>query len=102
VEKDMDDLDEAIQRWTERLFLAKELLPSDPPTAVGWQREVVSQIEDSLRQAPEELPRLRPALLRAREALVEGEFECEQFQRKARDRNRSFHEHEAEHARGGH
>ena len=98
----MDDLDEAIQRWTERLFLAKELIPNDPTTAVGWQREVVDQIEAALRKAPEELPRLRPALLRAREALVEAEFECDQFQRKARDRNRLFHEHEAEHSRGTH
>lgn len=98
----MDDLDDAIQRWTERLFLAKELMPSDPPTAVKWQREVVDQIENALRRAPEELPRLRPALLRAREALVEGEFECEQFQREAKARNRSFHEHEAADARGTH
>lgn len=98
----MDDFDDAIQRWTERLFLAKELLPSDPQTAVGWQREVVEQIENALRQAPQELPRLRPALLRAREALVEGEFEHDQFQREAKARNRSFHDHEAAHARNSH
>jgi hypothetical protein len=98
----MDDLDEAIQRWTERLFLAKELLPSDPQTSVAWQREVVEQIEGSLRQKPEELPRLRPALLRAREALTEAEFTCEQFQREAKARNQSFHAHEGEHARGSH
>jgi hypothetical protein len=98
----MDDLDESIQRWTERLFLAKELLASDPQTAVSWQREVVEQIEKALRQRPEELPRLRPALLRAREALVEGEFEHDQFQRASRARNQSFHEHEAADARGTH
>lgn len=96
----MDDLDESIQRWTERLFLAKELLPNDPTTAVAWQREVVEQIESALRHSPEELPRLRPALLRAREALVEGEFECDQFQRASKARNRSFHEHETSQARG--
>jgi hypothetical protein len=95
----MDDLDEAIQRWTERLFLAKELLPSDPTTSVSWQRETVEQIENELRRAPEELPRLRPALLRAREALAEGEVECELFQREAKLRNKTFHAHEAEHQR---
>lgn len=95
----MDDLDEAIQRWTERLFLAKELLASDPVTSVSWQHEVVDDIEKALRRVPEELPRLRPALIRAREALVEGELECEHFKREARARNRSFHEREAEHAR---
>jgi hypothetical protein len=84
------------------LFLAKELLLSDPPTAVEWQREVIDQIESALRHTPEELPRLRPALLRAREALIEGELECELFQRKARERNRSFHEHEAEDSRRSH
>ena len=94
----MDDLDNAIQRWTERLFLAKELLPNDPTTSVSWQREVVEQIESELRRAPEELPRLRPALLRSREALAEGELECELFQREAKLRNQSFHTHEAEHA----
>lgn len=98
----MDDFDDAIQRWTERLFLAKELLGSDPQTAVGWLREVVEQIESALRQTPEELPRLRPALLRAREALVEGEFVAEQFQRESKARNRTFHEHEAADARGSH
>jgi len=95
----MDDLDEAIQRWTERLFLAKELLPSDPTTSVSWQRETVEQIENELRRAPEQLPRLRPALLRAREALAEGEVECELFQRDAKRRNQTFHAHEAEHHR---
>lgn len=95
----MDDLDEAIQRWTERLFLAKELLPSDPSTSVGWQREVVEQIEAALRQTPEELPRLRPALLRAREALTEAEFVCEQFQRESKLRNQSFHAHEKAHGK---
>lgn len=98
----MDDIDEAIQRWTERLFLAKEIVPSDPQTAVGWEQEVVEQIEAALRKTPEELPRLRPALLRAREALVEGEFERDQFQRASRARNASFHEHEAAGARGTH
>jgi hypothetical protein len=95
----MDDLDEAIQRWTERLFLAKELLPSDPTTSVSWQRETVEQIENELRRAPEQLPRLRPALLRAREALAEGEVECELFQREAKLRNKTFHAHEAEQQR---
>jgi hypothetical protein len=94
----MDDLDEAIQRWTERLFLAKELLQNDPTTSVAWQREVVTQIENELRRSPEQLPRLRPALLRAREALAEGEVECELFQRDAKLRNQAFHSNEAEHA----
>lgn len=94
----MDDLDEAIQRWTERLFLAKELLENDPTTSVSWQREVVEQIEHELRRSPEQLPRLRPALLRAREALAEGEVECELFQRDAKLRNKAFHSNEAEHA----
>jgi hypothetical protein len=94
----MDDLDEAIQRWTERLFLAKELLPSDPVTSVSWQREVVEQIENELRRTPEELPRLRPALLRAREALAEGEVEHELFQRDAKRRNQTFHAQEASNA----
>ena len=96
----MDDLDEATQRWTERAFLAKELLPSDPVTSVSWLQEVVEEIEKALRRVPEELPRLRPALLRAREALVEGELACEQFQRESRARNRSFHAREGEDARG--
>jgi hypothetical protein len=95
----MDELDHAIQRWTERLFLAKELLPSDPPTSVQWEREVVSEIENTLRREPEALPRLRPALIRAREALSEGEVACESFQSDARGRNQAFHAHQAEHAR---
>lgn len=87
----MDELDDAIQRWTERLFLAKELMPSDPPTSVQWEREVVSEIEATLRRVPEALPRLRPALLRAREALREGEAEAEHFQAEARERNSALH-----------
>ena len=97
----MDHLDEAIQRWTERLFLAKELLPSDPSTSVEWQREVVTDIENTLRRSPEELARLRPALIRAREALAEGETACERFRRDAQARNKAFHASEAEHARRG-
>lgn len=95
----MDHLDEAIQRWTERLFLAKELMESDPKSSVEWQRGVVSEIESTLRRTPEELARLRPALIRAREALVEGEASSERFQSDAQARNRAFHASEAEHAR---
>jgi len=95
----MDHLDEAIQRWTERLFLAKELLPSDPTTSVAWQRDVVTDIENTLRRSPEELARLRPALIRARESLAEGEAASERFQREVQERNRAFHANEAERAR---
>lgn len=93
----MDELDEAIQSWTERLFLAKEVLANDPSTSVSWSREVVDQIEGELRRTPEELPRLRSALLRAREALTEAELECKLFQREAKQRNQSFHAHETTH-----
>jgi hypothetical protein len=96
----MDHLDEAIQRWTERLFLAKELVPSDPKTSVEWQREVVTDIENTLRQKPEELARLRPALIRAREALAEGEIQAAKFQHDSQERNAAFHAHEADSARG--
>jgi hypothetical protein len=100
-EREMDHFDEAIQRWTERLFLAKELLPSDPKTSVAWQREVVTEIENTLRQSPEELARLRPALIRAREALAEGEAAAARFSQDSQARNRAFHAAEAEHARVG-
>ena len=93
------ELDEAIQRWTERLFLAKELFASDPNTSVQWEREVIREIESTLRREPESLPRLRSALIRAREALLEGEQACEQFRSDAKARNQALHEHEAAHAR---
>jgi len=96
----MDDLDEAIGRWTERLFLAKELMPNDPKTSVAWQREVVSEIESWLRRAPEELPRLRPALLRAREAMGEGRAVSERFARDSQRRGRAHLDGEAQAARG--
>lgn len=95
----MDHLDEAIQRWTERLFLAKELLPSDPTTSVAWQREVVTDIENTLRRSPEELARLRPALIRARESLSEGEAVCERFKHETQERNLAYHTHETEQTR---
>lgn len=95
----MDELDHAIQRWTERLFLAKELLPSDPPTSVQWEREVVTEIENTLRREPQELPRLKSALYRAREALSEGEIACEHFRSDARDRNDAYHARESTHGR---
>lgn len=91
----MDDLDEAIQRWTERLFLAKELLPSDPKTSVAWGHEVVAEIEGTLRREPEELPRLRPALIRAREALDEAKVACDAFQSASRARGRALNASEA-------
>ena len=87
----MDELDDAIQRWTERLFLAKELLPSDPPTSVQWERGVVAEIENTLHREPEGRARLRTALIRAREALKAGETVCQAFQQQARARNEAFH-----------
>jgi len=91
----MDELDHTIQRWTERLFLAKELLPSDPQTSVAWEREVIAEIENMLRRDPEDLARLRPALLSARAALNEGESVCADFRSDAKQRNEAFHDREA-------
>src|SRR5687768_1267234 len=89
------NIDEAVQHWRERLFLAREQLGGDPLNSVEWQRDVVAEIESALERHPEQRARIEPVLVQARAALRDGERASSRFVGDAKGRNKRMHAYEA-------
>jgi hypothetical protein len=89
------NIDEAVQHWRERLFLAREQLAADPLNSVEWERDVVAEIESTLERHPEQHTRLEPVLLQARAALREGERASARFVSDSGKRRERMHAYEA-------
>jgi hypothetical protein len=89
------NMDDVMQRWRERLFLAREQVAGDPQSSVEWQRDVIAEIETAVERHPEQRGRLEPVLVQARAALREGERASERFGRASAGRSRHMHAYEA-------
>jgi hypothetical protein len=89
------NIDEAVQHWRERLFLAREQLAADPLNSVEWQRDVVSEIESALESHPEQRARIEPVLVQARAALRDGERASTRFVDDSAGRAKRMHAYEA-------
>lgn len=89
------NIDESVQRWRERLFLAREQIAADPLNSVEWQRDVIAEILSAIEHHPGERDRLTSVLMQARAALADGERASARFVKDSSERAKHMHAYEA-------